>query len=188
MVKIPKRLPVYMNEEQSKKFVSCSKTGRNSTRNYCMAVFFINIGMRLSELRDLNLSSIDKDKIYIIGKGDKERYVHLNDICKNALKDWLAVRPKVNSSALFISEQGNRISTQAIQKIVKETLSKAKINNKKLSTHKLRHTCATLLLEKGADISAIKDQLGHEDIKTTQIYIHVTDKKRRETANLINIG
>jgi integrase/recombinase XerD len=188
MVKIPERLPVYLNERQVDKFLNCSKIGENSERNYCIAIFFINIGLRLSELKDLNLSSIDKNKLFIIGKGNKERMVFLNDASQDALNNWLSIRPRVNSSALFLSKRKQRISTQMIQVLIKNIMKKAGIDIKKYSTHKLRHTNATLLRKAGASLEDIKDQLGHKDIKTTEIYAHVDEEMKEKIANKINFS
>jgi integrase/recombinase XerD len=186
MVKIPERLPIHLSDKQVEKFLVNSKTKNNSERNYCIAVFFVNIGIRLSELKNLNLSNINKDKLFVIGKGNKERMVIFNPSCQSALKNWLAVRPKCNSDALFITKNGTRLSERAIQKIIKLIMKNSNLS-KKYSVHKLRHTCATLLKENGVSLEDIQEQLGHKNLETTQIYAHITEKTKRETANSINL-
>ena len=193
--KIGRRLPKYLSLEQSQKLLETASTPRiseknnhdNSTRNFAIITLFLNCGMRLSELVGINMKDIDFDenKLNVIGKGNKERTIYLNNACIKAIKDYLAIRPhdgvKADSrEALFLSEQKKRISNRTVQYIVKEELRLAGIDQNKYSVHKLRHTAATLMYKYGqVDIRALQELLGHESISTTEIYTHVDSDQIR---------
>ena len=179
--KIKQSLPKHLTLENSIELLD-SVDGEYSERNYCILVLFLNCGLRLSELCSLNLGSItDEGTMTVVGKGNKERIVYLNDSCKAALKKYLAVRPNngiptADKNALFISRNHRRISPKTVQYIVKNQLEKAGLGGMGFSTHKLRHTAATLMYQHGdVDIRVLKDILGHANIGTTQIYTHVSD-------------
>ena len=150
--------------------------------------------MRLSELVGISLQDIDRsfDSLKVIGKGSKERIVYLNDACKIALADYLEIRAKYltkgNDDALFISRLGKRISVKTVQWLVKKYLGEAGLENKNYSTHKLRHTAATLMLSNGVDVKTVQEVLGHENLNTTQIYTHIesTELKIAAEANPIS--
>ena len=133
-------------------------------------------------MKDINF---EDNKLNVIGKGNKERTIYLNEACQKAIKAYLGVRPHdgVNfdaRDALFLSEQKKRISNRTIQYIVKEELALAGIDQNKYSVHKLRHTAATLMYKYGnVDIRALQELLGHESIATTQIYTHVDNDQIR---------
>ena len=139
--------------------------------------------MRLSELIGINLSDISYDNrtIRILGKGNKERVVYLNDTAINAIKDYIAVRPKdgvIDRDALFLSNRKTRISREMVQKMVEKYLKKIGLDNMGFSVHKLRHTAATLMYQYGnTDVLQIKSLLGHENLSTTEIYTHVYDEQ-----------
>ena len=194
--KLDKRLPKYLTLDESRKLLetaSTAKTGSNGkhdnrTRDYAMITLFLNCGMRLSELIGINISDIDFEnrKLNVIGKGNKERTIYLNDACISAIKDYLAIRPhdavKFDSrDALFLSEQKKRISKRTVQYIVKQEIKLAGIEKaNKYSVHKLRHTAATLMYKYGeVDIRALQELLGHESISTTEIYTHVDNEQIR---------
>ncbi|MBQ0092850.1 MAG: tyrosine-type recombinase/integrase, partial [Clostridiales bacterium] len=150
---------------------------------------FLNCGMRLSELVGINLSDISSDlrKLVVTGKGNKQRTIYLNAACRDAIREYLTVREQIgrkgdhpikDKNALFLSGRGNRISNKTVQWIVGRQLKLAGLDGKGYSTHKLRHTAATLMYNNGdVDIRVLKDILGHEQLTTTQIYTHVSDKK-----------
>lgn len=193
--KIGKRLPKYLTLQDSEKLLDVAKQPNpkshgnhdNSARNFAIITLFLNCGMRLSELVNINMKDLDfyDNKLTVIGKGNKERTIYLNDACIHAIKQYLAVRPhdKIQSNsrdALFLSEQKKRISNRTVQYIVKEELKQAGIDSNKYSVHKLRHTAATLMYQYGnVDIRALQVLLGHESIATTQIYTHVNDEQVR---------
>lgn len=193
--KLDKRLPKYLTLEQSKELLKVSSMPSpnkhnnhdNSTRNFAIITLFLNCGLRLSELININIKDIDfeNNKLNVIGKGNKERTIYLNKSCINAINSYLLDRPndaiKYNSKdALFLSEQRKRISNRTVQYIVKEELRIAGIDPNKYSVHKLRHTAATLMYKYGnVDIRALQELLGHESISTTEIYTHVDNEQIR---------
>ena len=184
--KIPERQPKVLSLEDSRKLldVASTKYSEFNVRNLCIIVFFLNCGMRLSELRNIDIDRIKGNTLTVIGKGNKERTVYLNDACLSALDTWLAFRDtmKINLSsknALFISKMGNRLSRREIDYIVKGLLKDANIDG--VSTHKLRHTAATLMYKYGkVDIRSLQEILGHKNISTTQIYTHIDDEQLQE--------
>lgn len=154
----------------------------NRIRDYAIFTLFLNCGMRLSELVGINMSDVDKDlrSLRVIGKGSKERVVYLNGACRSALADYLAIRRDMkdikDKHALFISRLGNRMSNKTVQYTVYKYLDRAGLGYRHYSTHKLRHTAATLMYRSGkVDVRVLKDILGHEQLNTTQIYTHVSD-------------
>ncbi|MBO4429176.1 MAG: tyrosine recombinase XerC [Clostridia bacterium] len=193
--KLKKALPKYLTEEESVELlraVADDKSSRSRPRDYCMITLFLNCGMRLSELVGINFSDIARDlsSLRVVGKGNKERMIYLNDACKAAITDYLTVRGSdkttvKDKNALFISNRGTRISNQMVQKTVEKYLSLAGLGNRNLSTHKLRHTAATLLYQQGGvSVLTLKEILGHEQLSTTQIYTHVSNKEVEQAAKL----
>lgn len=174
--KILKRLPRYLNVEESKQLLN-SIDGQFSERDYAIITIFLNCGLRLSELVGINLNNIKGTSLNVIGKGDKERNVPLNQACIKALEAYMRVRPAnglKDRNALFISERKQRISKESVQKIVKKYIKAAGLDPDRYSTHKLRHTAATLMYKYGhVDIRSLQELLGHESISTTQIYTHL---------------
>ena len=181
--KIKSALPRHLTLEDSMELLS-SVDGPNRERDYCILTLFLNCGMRLSELCGLNLSDIRPDgTMRLLGKGNKERIVYLNDACTAAIAAYLHVRPNdgvkyEDKNALFISRNRRRISNKTVQHLVKGYLEKAGLGGQGFSTHKLRHTAATLMYQHGnVDIRVLKDILGHANLGTTQIYTHISDKQ-----------
>lgn len=178
--KISSRQPVYLSLSEARRLLNAVE-GDFKERDYCILTLFLNCGMRLSELVGIDLKDIKGDTLKVIGKGDKERTVYLNEACIQAVKDYLTTRPSVKTDALFISKRKQRISNKSVQHIVKKYLEKAGLDTKKYSVHKLRHTAATLMYQHGdVDIRALQQILGHSNISTTQIYTHVSDKTLKE--------
>ena len=188
--KIDKRMPKYLSLDDSKKLleISASDDNRNKERDFAIITLFLNCGLRLSELVGINIKDIkfEECKLSVIGKGNKERTIYLNNACINAIKDYLSIRPKQgvkvdskhSEKALFLSEQKKRISNRTVQHIVNKELSKAGLDPTKYSVHKLRHTAATLMYQYGhVDIRALQELLGHESIATTEIYTHVSNEQ-----------
>lgn len=187
--KLDKRTPKYLTLEDSKKLldVASDEDNRNSERDYAITTLFLNCGMRLSELVNINIKDIQFDdcKMTVIGKGNKERTIYLNNACMRAISQYLSVRPKEgieykSKDALFLSERRERISNRTVQYIVKKELQKAGLDTNKYSVHKLRHTAATLMYQYGnVDIRALQELLGHASISTTEIYTHVANEQVR---------
>ena len=184
--KLLKRLPKYLNVDESKKLLS-SVTPENTKypeRDFAIITLFLNCGMRLSELVGINLKNIKGDTLTIIGKGNKERTVYLNKACIAAINDYLKTRP-VNGvkdkDALFLSERKQRISKNTVQHIVKKFIKEAGLDPNRYSTHKLRHTAATLMYKYGkVDIKTLQELLGHESISTTEIYTHIDNQQIKD--------
>ena len=181
--KVKQSLPKHLTLEDSLELLN-SVDGANQKRDYCILTLFLNCGLRLAELCSLNVGDIKADNTMIVtGKGDKERLIYLNDACLSALNDYLAVRPTEDivyedRNALFISRNHRRISPKTVQHLVKSFLAKAGLGDQGFSTHKLRHTAATLMYQHGnVDIRVLKDILGHSNLGTTQIYTHVSDSQ-----------
>lgn len=187
--KIEKKNPVYLTLKQSKKLLNAVE-GDFKERDYCIITLFLNCGLRLSELIDIDLEDIREDILTITGKGNKQRSIYLNVMCLKAIDEYLKVRNKnldkiKDKGALFISKNYVRISKSGVQKMLEKRMVKAKLDPKKYTPHKLRHTSATLLYKYGdVDIRSIQEILGHVSVSTTQIYTHVdNDTLRRATAS-----
>jgi site-specific recombinase XerD len=179
--KLGKRLPKYLQLDECKQLLD-SIDGEYKIRDICIVTFFLHCGMRLSELVGINIDSIRGDILTVIGKGDKEREIPLDESCVKALNDYLDYRPTMNpkdDKALFISEHGTRISNETIQKTIKKYLKH--INRSDLSTHKLRHSAGSLLYISTGDIRAVQEILGHSSISSTQIYTHINAEEKRKT-------
>ncbi len=184
--KTKKTLPRFLSLEESTRLL-LSVEGPNRDRDFCILTLFLNCGLRISELAGLDLGDIRADSIRVLGKGGKERLVYLNDACADAINDYLLVRrgqKAVETRAFFLSARRERISTSTVHYLVKRHLSAAGLDSSKYSSHKLRHTAATLMLRNGVDVRTLQELLGHEHLNTTQIYTHVESDSLREAAAL----
>ena len=181
--KLQKSLPRFLTLEESCRLLS-SVDGKNKERDYCILCLFLNCGLRVSEMVNLNVSDLRGECMTLHGKGNKERVVYLNTSCLQALSDWLDVR-RLSSpldNALFISNRRKRMSVDAVQVMIKKTLLRAGLDADKYSAHKLRHTAATLMLQNGVDVRTLQEILGHDSLNTTQIYTHIENAQLREAA------
>ncbi len=183
--KIPKTLPRYLTLEESQRLLSVVE-GKNRERDYCVLCIFLNCGLRISEIVGLNVSDYRGESLRVVGKGNKERTVYLNDACRDAIDRYLEVRkllapPRV--TAMFLSNRRARISCDSIQVMVKKNLTKAGLDASLYSAHKLRHTAATLMLQNGVDVRTLQEVLGHENLNTTQIYTHIDNAELRTAAD-----
>ena len=180
--KINSRQPIYLTLDESKHLLS-SIVGENKERDYAIITLFLNCGLRLSELVGIDINRISGDILTVIGKGNKERTVYLNNACLKAINEYKIVRPIdgiKDKNALFISERKQRISKRSVQYIVKKCIGASDLDTNRYSAHKLRHTAATLMYKYGnVDIRALQHILGHENISTTQIYTHIDDDRLR---------
>ncbi len=182
-----KSLPKYLTLEQSIELLN-AVDGKHKERDYCIITLFLNCGMRLSELVGLNVTDIRPDATArILGKGNKERVIYLNNACVSALEDYLRVRPVdgvKDRNALFISNQLKRMSPKTVQALVYKYLEKIGLDAQGYSCHKLRHTAATLMYQHGnVDIRVLKEILGHENLGTTEIYTHLNTQQMENAAN-----
>lgn len=182
--KLRKSLPKYLTLEQSAALLQ-AVSGRNAKRDYAILMLFLNCGIRRSELVNLNLTDIYEDRIRVVGKGNKERFVYFGSACRKALDDYLEERNnKVLSDnrALFGSRDNNRISVTAVHRLVKKALLQAGLDSTQFSAHKLRHTAATMMLSGGVDVKTVQEVLGHENLNTTQIYTHIENTELKIAA------
>ncbi|MFL5557669.1 MAG: site-specific tyrosine recombinase/integron integrase [Gemmatimonadaceae bacterium] len=158
-------------------------------RNSAILELFYSTGIRLSELRGINRMDIDllSQQVKVRGKGRKERIIPVGDHAQLALRNYEAKRDELlrrigasgDRTAFFLSSRGKRISVRAIQNAVKSFLDKID-ESSGLSTHSLRHTFATHLLDAGADLRAVQELLGHASISTTQIYTHTSVERLKQ--------
>lgn len=182
--KVKKSLPKYLTLDNSLKLLE-SVDGRNKERDYAILTLFLNCGLRLSELCSLNYSDIKSDDtMKVTGKGNKERTIYLNEMCIEAIKEYMKVRPVdgvKDKNALFLSGRKSRISPKTVQHIVEKYLEKSGLGGMGYSTHKLRHTAATLMYQQGnVDVLLLKEILGHENLSTTEIYTHIVDEQLKD--------
>ncbi len=190
--KVRQALPKFLDINESKALLSAVQAvgKENKERDYCILLLFLNCGMRLNELCGIGLSSISNDltTVKVLGKGSKERILYVNDSVRQALADYLKVRAHLSchdKDALFVSRNKRRLSDKAVQLLVKKYLAYAGLGGKGYSTHKLRHTAATLMYGTGqVDVRVLKDILGHEQLNTTQIYTHVSSEQMKQATAL----
>ena len=188
--KLRKSLPKYLDLEESVSLLD-HVDGPNRERDYCILTLFLNCGLRISELVGLDLGDVRGDQLRVLGKGNKERVLYLNDACIQAIRDWLAVREHMavtDPNALFITRSHGRISRAAVHKLVKKHLAAAGLDSTQYSAHKLRHTAATLMLQNGVDVRTLQEVLGHDHLNTTQIYTHVDNDDLRVAARANPLG
>ena len=178
-----KTVPRYLTQEQCIHLLN-SVSGENYQRDFCILTLFLNCGLRISELVGLDISDINGDSLRVLGKGGKERIVYLNSACLDAISAYMEVRKNTaaNTNALFISSRRARISRSTVHELVKKHLSAAGIDSTQYSSHKLRHTAATLMLQNGVDVRTLQELLGHEHLNTTQIYTHVESSSLKDAA------
>lgn len=188
---LKKALPRYLDLEESVSLLE-HVDGANQARDYCILTLFLNCGLRISELVGLNVTDVRDNQLRVLGKGNKERMLFLNEACQSALEDWLTERSMltlVDQNALFVTLQNRRrISRAAVHKLVKKHLAAAGLDSTQYSAHKLRHTAATLMLQNGVDVRTLQEVLGHDHLNTTQIYTHVDNDDLRIAARANPLG
>ena len=186
-----KALPKFLSLDEARDLLAAvlnDTDSQNRERDYCMITLFLNCGMRVAELVGINLQDIDSSfrSLRVLGKGNKERIVYLNEACRESLHAYLAIRKgekyaSCTDRALFLSNRMARLSIQGVQVTVQKYLKMAGLGSKHYSVHKLRHTAATLMYQSGqVDIRVLKDILGHEQLNTTQIYTHVSNRNMED--------
>ncbi len=188
--KLMKTLPKYLTFEESVELLD-AVDGDHRERDYCILTLFLNCGLRISELIGINLNDIQDDALRIRGKGGKTRIVYLNEACRNALDAYLAVRRPIvgrDDQALFLSARDQRISRSTVHALVKKHLGAAGLDSTQYSSHKLRHTAATLMLQNGVDVRAVQEVLGHEHLNTTEIYTHIDNEALRIASRANPLG
>ena len=182
--KLRKSLPKYLTMEQSAALLR-SVSGQNQVRDYAILMLFLNCGIRRSELVGLNITDVYEDRIRVIGKGNKERFVYFGTPCRKAIDAYMAERNEkvlTDNRALFGSRNGNRISVTAVHRLVEKPLKQAGLLSSQFSAHKLRHSAATMMLSGGVDVKSVQEVLGHENLNTTQIYTHIENTELKIAA------
>lgn len=187
--KLEKRLPGFLDEPSVRRMLDMpDRSTTNGLRDAAILEVFYSTGIRLSELVNLNVGDIDRRGrlVKVTGKGRKQRIIpigqkaiHAVDQYVNSRKSALSAGSVDEATALFLAENGKRIYPQIVGNIVKRYISKVS-DLEKMSPHVLRHTFATHLLNRGADLKAVKDLLGHESLSTTQVYTHVTTERLKK--------
>ena len=189
--RLRKSLPHYLDLDESLELLD-SVEGKNQSRDYCILTLFLNCGLRISELVGLNTTDVRGDQLRVLGKGNKELMLYLNDACQSALNDWMTDRNAMtllDKNALFVTAQNRkRITKAAVHKLVKKHLSAAGLDSTQYSSHKLRHTAATLMLQNGVDVRTLQEVLGHDHLNTTQIYTHVSSENLQFAAKASPLG
>lgn len=184
---VKKSMPHYLTLDESLELLT-NINSKYYERDYCIVTFFLNCGMRLSELVGINIHDIRENTLRLLGKGNKERIIYLNEACQKALSAYLSVRKAPSNEnyrdALFVTSRGTRITPRRVEQIIDDCLKQAGLDGQGYSPHKLRHTAATLMYQHGGvDIRVLKEILGHASLSTTEIYTHVSDKQMEKAAN-----
>ena len=185
--KLPSRMPKHLTLDQSLQLLQVAGQGKYAERDYCIITLLLNCGLRRAELAGLNQTDVrDDNTLRVIGKGNKERILYLNEACQKALAAYLPKRPlegTKDKKALFYGHTKDRISLQGVHYIVKGYLKQVG-GAEDFSTHKLRHTAATLMYQQGGvDLLVLKEMLGHKNLGTTEIYTHTSNEQLRRAAD-----
>ena len=185
--KLPSRMPKHLTLDQSLQLLQVAGQGKYAERDYCIITLLLNCGLRRAELAGLNRTDVrDNNTLRVIGKGNKERILYLNEACQQALAAYLPKRPlegTKDKKALFYGHTKDRISLQGVHYIVKGYLKQVG-GAEEFSTHKLRHTAATLMYQQGGvDLLVLKEMLGHKNLGTTEIYTHTSNEQLRRAAD-----
>jgi len=185
----PKHLPdVLSDSEINAMQQTFDRSLPGPARNYVMVEVLYGCGLRVSELVNLKLSNIyaDEQMLQVIGKGDKERWVPINPRALQLMQDYiLTLRSQLpivpgEEKYVFLNLRGRHLSRVAVFQFIKEAVQKAGIH-KTVSPHSLRHSFATELVQNGADLRAVQEMLGHENLATTEIYTHLSKQYLRDT-------
>ena len=177
--KSAKTLPQALSTDQAIQFVDIQGDGLLETRDHAILELFYSSGLRLSELVNLDTDRLDfsEGTVTVTGKGNKTRIVPMGSHSMNAIQTWLQHRARIqiaeaNPNALFVTQQGRRITPRAVQYRVKEWAIKQGVNTD-MHPHLLRHSFATHVLQSSQDLRAVQEMLGHANISTTQVYTHL---------------
>jgi tyrosine recombinase XerC len=186
--KVPKKLPAYLEEEQVESLLSLPDTQTLwGLRDASILSVLYGGGLRIAELAGLTVDDVilEQEVVKVKGKGDKERIIPIGSFAKNVLEKYMSIRSAFlqNKSdrikALFINRYGRRISIRGIRRIFEKYLKLSHLQIK-ASPHTLRHSFATHMLIRGADLRSVQELLGHANITTTQIYTHLNITKLKE--------
>ena len=177
--KVEKKLPNYLSYNEIETMLEVPDTFKNnSLRDKLIIEILYSTGIRVSELVNIKVKDIDfyNNQILILGKGNKERYVIFGNTLKDMLKEYISI--KSDSEYLITNKYNKKMSTRSIEEIVKKIVKIDGIKNK-VTPHTIRHTFATHMLNEGADLRVVQEVLGHENLKTTEVYTHVSNERLR---------
>jgi site-specific recombinase XerD len=186
------KVPVFLTVEEVTRLLQAVQTYHDrktntswiKSRDLSILLLLLNTGMRVSELVNLDVNSLQKAgeslRIVIMGKGGKERMLKLNTVVVSSLERYLQERPSSEHTALFLNKNATRLSRKGISELITKYVREAKLPPKaaNISPHKLRHTLATMLLSNGENLRVVQEILGHSSIQTTQIYTHVINTEK----------
>ncbi len=184
--RLEQRLPSFLDERQVVRLLNVPRAeGWRGLRDRAWLETFYSTGIRISELLGLNREDLDEfsGTILVRGKGKKERLCPIGKTALAAIQRYLAKRPAAKQlrepRAIFVSQQGNRLSVRQVDRLLVRYVREAQLP-RTISPHSLRHTFATHLLDRGADLRSVQELLGHAGLSTTQIYTHVTAKRLKK--------
>ena len=186
--KIDSKIPLVLSTDEIDKIISSAFSKKYGLRNQAIIEIMYSCGLRVSELTEMKISNIffDESLIKILGKGNKERFIPLSSIAKKLLYNYITYnrknlsKDKQSIDIVFLNNRGKKLTRVMVYNIINDAALEAKIN-KKISPHTLRHSFATHLIENGADIISIQKMMGHENVVTTEKYLHVNKKHLVET-------
>ena len=186
--KVDSKIPLVLSTDEIDKIISCAFSKKFGLRNQTIIEMMYSCGLRVSEVTEMKISNIffDESLIKILGKGNKERFIPLSSVAKKLLYNYIKYNRKKLSydkqsiDIVFLNNRGKKLTRVMVYNIINDAALEAKIN-KKISPHTLRHSFATHLIENGADIISIQKMMGHENIVTTEKYLHVNKKHLVET-------
>ena len=186
--KIDSKIPLVLTTDEIDKLISCAFSKKFGLRNQTIIEIMYSCGLRVSELTEMKISNIffDESLIKILGKGNKERFIPLSSTAKKLLYNYITYnrknlsQDKQSIDIVFLNNRGKKLTRVMVYNIITDAALEAKIN-KKISPHTLRHSFATHLIENGADIISIQKMMGHENVVTTEKYLHVNKKHLVET-------
>jgi integrase/recombinase XerC len=182
--RLEQRLPGFLSQYQVREAIETKSNAEVAVRERAILETLYGSGLRAAELVGLNVADVDfvAETIRVRGKGGKERIVPLGRAEKQAVDEWLARRTHRATEPIFTNNHGDRLTTRSIQNIVRKALSRV-ADATATNPHSLRHAFATHLLERGADLRAVQELLGHASLSTTQIYSHVTVERLKQVYN-----
>ena len=186
--KIDSKIPLVLTTDEIDKLISCAFSKKFGLRNQTIIEIMYSCGLRVSEVTEMKISNIffDESLIKILGKGNKERFIPLSSTAKKLLYNYITYnrknlsQDKQSIDIVFLNNRGKKLTRVMVYNIINDAALEAKIN-KKISPHTLRHSFATHLIENGADIISIQKMMGHENVVTTEKYLHVNKKHLVET-------
>ncbi|TYB91499.1 MAG: tyrosine-type recombinase/integrase [Kosmotoga sp.] len=196
MVRTPKRgktLPEYVSHEDIQKLINSFSDTSLGKRNKAIVALMYYCGLRVSEVTSLKKRDVElyNDALIQIrsGKGNKDRVVPLSKKAEQLINEYMEIRESFNDSEkleeLFVGIRGERVSRKSIHKMITKQANKV-FPGRHITPHVLRHSCATHLLQRGASVKVVQEILGHSNVSTTSIYLHITDKEKRKAVKLLS--